>query len=293
MPLSNTSRSYGSVAKSFHWLTAFLILTVIPLGWIANEQAHAIEAGGATDAEVARAATLFSLHKTIGVAIFFVALARITWAMTQTRPGLLNGENRVEAYAAHTVHWLLYGSLVAVPLTGWVHHAATLGFAPIWWPFGQSLPFVPKSQTLAEVTAGLHWVLVMVLVATLGLHIAGALKHHVIDRDSTLRRMLPGRSEAPQPPTQSHGAKPVLTAVALWCAALGAGGAVGVYSSEPRDNAPPTLADVQSDWTVQEGTLAITVTQLGSPVEGRFSDWTAAIRFSEPQTPGPAGTVDV
>jgi len=50
---------------------------------------------------------------------------------------------------------------------------------------------------------------------------------------------------------------------------------------------------VQSDWQVQEGTLAITITQVGSPVAGSFADWTAAITFDEPSEPGPAGSVDV
>ncbi len=293
MPLSNTTRSYGSVAKTFHWLTALLILTVIPLGWIANKQAHAIEDGGATAAEVARAATLFSIHKTIGVTIFFVALARIIWALIQPLPGLLNAGNKAEAFAAHTVHWLLYGSLLAVPLSGWVHHAATSGFAPIWWPFGQSLPLVPKSEAWAEVTAGLHWVLIWVLVAALAFHVAGALKHHLIDRDATLRRMLPGQAQAPEPPRQRHGFAPFVAAIALWLAALGGGAISGAYSHSSENSPTAALAEVQSDWTVQEGMLGITVTQLGSPVEGRFADWTAAITFAEPEAPGRAGAVDV
>ncbi|MFC3614841.1 cytochrome b/b6 domain-containing protein [Lutimaribacter marinistellae] len=293
MALSNTTRSYGSVAKTFHWLTALLIFSVIPLGWVANELAHAIEAGGADATEVVRAATLFSLHKTIGVTIFFVALARILWALFQEKPGLLNADNRPEALAAETVHWLLYGSLVFVPLTGWVHHAATTGFAPIWWPFGQSLPFVPKSEALAEITAGLHWVLIWVLVGSLGLHIAGALKHHVVDRDSTLRRMLPGRSDAPQPPDSRHGVGPVFAALVVWGIALGAGSWIGAYSHETATGEQAALDQVESEWQVTEGTLGLTVTQLGSPVDGSFADWTAAITFAEPAEPGPAGNVNV
>ncbi|MBO9453103.1 cytochrome b/b6 domain-containing protein [Tropicibacter sp. R16_0] len=295
MSLSNSFQSYGGVAKTFHWLTALLILTALPLGLIADNLAEAVidPAIASTDADVARAALLFSLHKAVGVTVFFVALLRILWALTQPKPGLLNADHKLEALAAETVHWLLYGSLVFVPLTGWIHHAATTGFAPIWWPFGQNLPFVPKDAHVAELFAGLHYVLQWVLIGALVLHIAGAVKHHVIDRDMTLRRMLPGSSDLPQPPAQKHSLLPLLCALILWGGALLGGSMIGVYSHATDQAEVAELEAVQSDWQVTEGTLAITVQQFGSPVSGAFADWTAAITFDEPSAPGPAGSVDV
>ncbi len=296
MPSTNTFSSYGSVTKTFHWLTALLILTALPLGWFANDLAHAIYDPNipTSESDIARAATLFSLHKTIGVTVFLVALARILWALTQTKPGLLNADNKPEAFAAETVHWMLYASLVLVPLTGWIHHAATEGFAPIWWPFGQNLPFVSKSLYLSEVTANLHWLFIWVLAGSLALHIAGALKHHVVDKDSTLRRMLPGRADAPEPPTQHHSPVPAFAALAIWGAVLVGGWSIGVFEDHAKGAVDAAeLGDVQSDWNVEEGTLAITISQLGSPVTGSFNEWTAAIAFEEPAQPGPAGSVDV
>ncbi|MEM6656547.1 MAG: cytochrome b/b6 domain-containing protein [Pseudomonadota bacterium] len=296
MSSTNTFSSYGSVAKTFHWLTALLIFTALPLGWIANDLAYAIYDPNiaSTEADIATAARLFSLHKTVGVAVFFVALARILWAITQTKPGLLNADNKPEAFAAETVHWLLYASLVLVPLSGWVHHAAAEGFAPILWPFGQNLPFVPKSPELAEWTASLHWLFIWVLAGSLGLHVMGALKHHVVDKDSTLRRMLPGQSNAPRPPQQHHSALPVVAALMVWIAVLAGGLGLGVFSTHSAAGTDAAeLADVQSDWQVQDGTLALTITQLGSPVTGSFADWTAAITFDDIAEPGLAGSVDV
>ncbi len=296
MSPTNSFSNYGSVTKTFHWLTALLIFTALPLGWIANDLAHAIynPSVPTTEEDIARATRLFSLHKTVGVSVFFVSLARILWALTQTKPGLLNAENKPEAFAAETVHWLLYGSLVLVPLTGWLHHAATEGFAPILWPFGQNLPFIPKSAFVSEITAGLHWLFILVLAGSLVLHIAGALKHHVVDNDGTLRRMLPGRSDAPEPPAQHHSAVPAFAALAVWCAVLTGGWYIGVFadhSSASTDTAE--LTEVQSDWQVQDGSLSFTITQLGSPVSGNFADWTAAITFEEQAEPGLAGSVDV
>ncbi|WP_428515880.1 cytochrome b/b6 domain-containing protein [Roseovarius sp.] len=319
MPLANAHDRYGAVTKTFHWLTALLILSAIPLGLFANDLAHAVRNPdiATTDADVSRAAFLFSLHKTIGVTVFFVALLRILWAMGQAKPGLLNGDKPVEARAAETVHWLLYGSLVAVPLTGWIHHAATTGFAPIWWPFGQSLPFVPKDDSLAHTFASLHHILNWVLWISLAAHVAGALKHHVIDRDATLRRMLPGRTTAEPTVRQPGHVLPAVAALVIWAAALGMGSALGYFSHETEpaqsaeaDTAEPAAETVSAEtesadatapavtaenaWTVTDGTLGLTVVQMGSEVTGQFEDWTADIVYDETaDSEGRHGTVDV
>ncbi|PKQ12847.1 MAG: cytochrome [Alphaproteobacteria bacterium HGW-Alphaproteobacteria-1] len=292
MPLTNSATTYGAVTKIFHWLTALLILANLPLGWLAAEIAQEAQATG-SDALIARAALLFSIHKTTGVAVFFVALARILWALSQPKPGLLNGDRPLEAWAAETVHWLLYGSLVLVPLSGWVHHAATTGFAPIWWPFGQDLPFVPKSVWLADLTGTLHLVFVLTLAGALAAHVAGALKHHVLDGDATLRRMLPGVTPGQPTMRQPGHVAAVVTALALWGAVLA--GAAGLGWFETRAGASDErLAAVQSDWSVQEGSLQIRVRQMGSEVTGGFADWTAAITYAEtPDAEGRHGSVEV
>ena len=294
MALANTADRYGSLSKTFHWLTALLILTLFPLGLVANNMAYELKAMSApADDLVARTAWLFSLHKTLGVTVFFVALLRILWALNQPKPGLLHPDRKLESLAAETVHWLLYGSLVVVPLSGWIHHAAASGFAPIWWPFGQTLPLVPKSEAVAAAMGGAHWVLTKVLGVALLLHIAGALKHHVIDKDATLRRMWFGRTDVPQTDPDHKHAAPITVAIALWALALSGGAALGVYAPHGDGTAVAELEEVQSDWQVQDGTLAITVTQLGSEVEGQFADWTAGISFDETVENGTAGTVEV
>jgi len=121
---SNTQTTYGSVSKVFHWLTALLILTAFPLGILANG------APFATGEEIVQKAWLFSLHKAVGVTIFFTALARILWAISQKKPAGLHSDNKLETFAAEAVHWRLYISMLMVPLSGWLHHAASVGFAP-------------------------------------------------------------------------------------------------------------------------------------------------------------------
>ncbi|MFA8442828.1 cytochrome b/b6 domain-containing protein [Yoonia sp.] len=276
--MSGTSAvTYGTVTKTFHWLTALLILTIIPLGAIANRLPYE------TNEQLALKAQLFSFHKTLGIIVFAVALARIIWAATQTKPASLHPDRKVETMLADLVHWLLYISLVAVPLTGWIHHAATEGFAPVLLPISQDLPFVPNDESIAKLFAGLHWVWSKIMVGSLLLHIAGALKHQFIDKDATMRRMWFGQSNAVSTGAH-HGtlAAPV-AAVLIYIAATAAGAAAGLYTVKS-DIVQADLADVSSEWTVTEGEIALTITQFGSPVAGAFNDWTAAITFDENAT---------
>ena len=281
--MADAPSRYGTVTKLFHWTTAALILAIIPLGLVASDWPSD------TDAALSFKATLFSWHKTLGVTVFFVALLRILWALGHRKPGPLHPERKGETLLAEVVHWTLYGSLVLAPLTGWIDHAATTGFAPIWWPFGQSLPFVPKDPGVAHLFGGMHWVLTKILAVSVVLHVAGALKHHFVDRDATLRRMWFGRSAVPQ--TVWH--RTPLIAPLLAFGLLGTGAVAGLALGQQAAPAQAAaLEEVASDWTVQDGTLAITVIQMGSEVAGEFSDWTAAIAF-DPQATGEAGSVEV
>ena len=73
------------------------------------------------------------------------------------------------------------GIMLAVPLSGWVHHAAVEGFAPILWPFGQNLPFVAKSETVATIATTLHWLFSKLLIASVAL-LAFAMKTEPLSR---------------------------------------------------------------------------------------------------------------
>lgn len=303
MPRQNTPATFGSVTRSFHWLTALLILTAIPLGIIANDMSYD------TSAALAQKAQLFSLHKTVGIAAFATATLRILWALTQTHPAPLHPEKRAETMLATLIHWVLYISMLAVPLSGWVHHAATAGFAPILWPpgmgLGQDLPLVPKSASLAALAGSLHWVFTKLLIASILLHIAGALKHHIIDKDATLRRMISGAQAPANAAAAKFHALPFVAALVIY--AVGAGVAVTLTQPEtpptptqttslPQISTPPTLAgqpQTGGNWQVQSGSLALTVRQLGSDVTGQFAIWQADIHFDENAPSDAKGTVNV
>ena len=273
MPVANTPTRFGAVARGLHWLTALLILTAIPLGLYANDLPYD------TSAALAAKAQVFSLHKTLGVATVFVALVRILWALRQPRPVPLHPERRLETAVADLVHWLLYISLLAVPLSGWIQHAATTGFAPILWPLGQDLPLVPKSPTVEHIASTLHWLFGRLLIAAILLHVAGALKHHLIDRDATLRRMIAGRDAPDIPQAARHGPGPVLAALAIYAA--GAGLAVALTRAAPTPTETAAAAATTGNWQVTEGTLSFAIRQMGGAVKGSFASWSAAITFDD------------
>lgn len=259
----NTETSYGSIARTLHWLTALVILANIVLGLVAVRLPME-----ALDAKV----QAFSMHKTLGIAAFAIGIVRILWALSQPKPVPVHAGRPFETRLAEIMHWVLYAALVLVPLTGWIEHAATDGFAPILWPLGQDLPLVPKSPLVASVMASVHHAFAWVLIGAVVLHVAGALKHAVIDRDGVLARMLLGR---PAGRGRNHGQlAPALVAVAVFVAGTGF-----AIATRPADEAQPMLAEAVSEWRVTEGELGFSVMQMGSEVQGGFSDWTAAIRF--------------
>lgn len=285
--ISNTAQSYGLPARALHWLTALLILSAIGLGLygegLPRDAAHADTLK-----------TLYSLHKTIGVAAFFTALARILWALIQPKPAPLHPERRAETFAAEAVHWALYGAMLVMPLSGWISHAAASGFAPILWPFGQSLPFVPTSEPLAQATEIVHKLSANVLYAAIALHVVGALKHAFLDRDATLARMTHGaRAGAAGAP--HGGAAPAALAGLIWLAVIGAGITLpGRLAPEaPRQASPETAAVAGAQaWAATEGTLTFTVAQMGAPVTGALPAWSAAIDY-DPETGAGTTTVEI
>ena len=268
----NTNQYYGTITKTFHWLTALLIIAVIATGVSAHDMSIS------DPVSLEWKVRLYSIHKTIGLTIFCTALLRILWALSQPKPAMIGDAPKSQTFLAEVVHYALYISLVLVPLTGWMTHAATEGFAPIKWPFGQDLPFIPNDPELAEHLATAHKFFERVMVASLLLHIAGAVKHHVIDKDATLRRMWFGKTNLSDALFSGHarGAAPALAALVIF-AAVGTAAALQPVGKGSID--APALEEVSSDWRVLEGEIEITVVQFGTEVSGSFADWTAAISF--------------
>lgn len=273
--IANTATRYGLVARLFHWTIAVLVLVDIALGLTGK---FTPQSGDTVDF----LQLLYSSHKTIGITVLFLAVLRVIWAISQPRPVPIHPERRFETFAAETVHWVLYAAIFVLPLSGWVMHSAEVGFAPIWWPFGQNLPFIPKSEGIVVTAATVHWISGIVLAATIAAHISGALKHAVLDRDGTLARMWNGL-EVGNGATKHVTVNPSLfAAFAVWVFAIG--GALTVFAPTHHDVVTPQLPTQKTaGWAVQNGNLSIAITQIGAKVTGDFARWQSTIEY-DPET---------
>jgi cytochrome b561 len=100
--------------------------------------------------------------------------------------------SKVVKLAAHAGHWALYALMVVIPLTGWLMSSAK-GFQTVWLGVLPLPDLLAKDKALGEQLAQLHWALNVGLLLLIAGHAGAALWHHLVQKDNTLRRMLPAR----------------------------------------------------------------------------------------------------
>ncbi len=180
--MSVPSKRYTGLAIGLHWWIALLIFIAFPLGIYMHDLPFS-----------PTKLKLFSWHKWIGVTAFLFIIIRIVWRMRHTPPYLPESVASWQKLVTHIAHNLLYILMVAIPLSGWLMSSAK-GFPTVW--FGVlSLPdLVEKNKELGALLTNIHRILNFTLFALVTLHILAALKHHFIDKDMILSRMLPTRT---------------------------------------------------------------------------------------------------
>lgn len=179
--LRNTTESYGLVSRALHWLLAALLLASLVVGWVMTGLPLS-----------PRRLVLYNAHKWAGVVILALTLLRLAWRLTHPPPPALAMPAWQHAAAAAS-HALLYALCVAVPLLGWAYSSAA-GFPVVLFGVLPLPDFVAADRTLAESIKPWHGRLAHALAALALLHAAAAIKHHVVDRDGLLNRMLPARA---------------------------------------------------------------------------------------------------
>lgn len=179
MQIKNDLRRYGALAQLFHWVIVALIVTQFVLA----NRADALPLG---PAKISTLAT----HKSVGMTIFALAVLRLIWRLINPVPAMPASTPRWQQWGAHLSHWALYALILVTPLMGWFMSSAR-NF-PVSW-FGMiTLPdLVSPSSEAYEFFHSAHEILATSLFFIAILHVLAALKHHFIDRDNVLRRMLP------------------------------------------------------------------------------------------------------
>lgn len=177
---------YTAVAMLLHWLLALVILGMFAMGLYMSDLPFS-----------PLRLKLYNWHKWAGVTFLALTVLRLVWRVTHRPPPLPRTIEQAmpgwQMRAYHATHHLLYVLFFAVPLIGWAYSSAA-GFPIVWFGVLPLPDFVPASKELAEMIKPLHGLSAFALVGLAGLHVAAALKHHWIDRDGLLSRMLPGRS---------------------------------------------------------------------------------------------------
>ena len=164
-----------------HWSMAVLVLVQGCLGWV-------VESMDRSPLKV----DLMTAHKSLGMTLLMLALFRLAWHLLDPRPLPVRSLDPWQDRAARWTHRALYLMLIVVPLSGWLAASAAVYPWKLWWLIDWPRLIEPN-HTVREWASLAHEWLVWLLLALLLLHVLAAMKHHLVDRDETLRRMWSGR----------------------------------------------------------------------------------------------------
>ena len=137
---------------------------------------------------------LYSIHKSTGVTILMLMLIRAIWRWINPIPALPDTLMSWQRKTARWSHSLLYALIIIMLLSGMVMSTATGHTIPFWGLFKFYMPWAPKNKTLASITSTTHLTLAWMIATLVVLHVAAAFKHHHIDKNDVLSRMLPGKT---------------------------------------------------------------------------------------------------
>lgn len=185
------TKRYTSVAIALHWIIAIMMVLLVFVGWRAGDMAEALRAGS-TEFTIDDVRFVFNMHKTFGILVLALSLFRLAWRFMNPAPPLPETMKGWEKFAARFTHIGFYVLMIGMPILGWLtassSQAPSFFFNNPAWPIPD---IAPNDRTLHEVTGFLHgrggWAIIILLV----LHAGAAIKHHIVDKDGVLARMIP------------------------------------------------------------------------------------------------------
>ena len=263
---------YSALAKWLHWLVAALIL----VQYLLIELAHIAENAN----QIVKQLGIIANHKSIGITILLIAIVRLAYRLRHKAPELPSTMPGWQITASNISHVLLYGFLFALPLTGWLMSSAT-AYSVSWFNLVSLPDLIGADKENAELLKIIHARLSDALAILAGLHVAAAIKHHIIDKDTVLTRMLSKSS--------------VAVAVLLVIASLALFG--GFKTTAPKneatnqtvDSAPANtnqqelLASSLPVWQIDYASSQIQFTgeQAGASFTGQWQQWQGKLQFDE------------
>lgn len=181
MAARDTKTAYGLVSIANHWILAVAIIAMITVGLIVDGMDRSPERS-----------QLLALHKATGVFVLALALWRVVWRLAQGFPGSVGHHSQFERVSAHISHWLLLALILIMPLSGLLWSLFNGRAVPVYGFF--EIPAFARQEAIADLFETIHRLASKALIGVIGVHVLAAFKHHFIDRDATLKRMLGLRS---------------------------------------------------------------------------------------------------
>lgn len=196
-PSPAPSKRYTTVAIALHWVIAVMLVSMVFFGWWMEELRELAQAGEMSFGAVQAA---YNWHKTAGITILILSLARLAWRLTHPVPPLPAGTPGWQAFAARFTHIAFYAVMIGAPIGGYVTASSYGDLFPILLFNEIALPKLPVPQTedFQAFSGSMHGAGGWVILVLLAVHAGAALKHHVLDRDGVLQRMIPGLNVPPQ-----------------------------------------------------------------------------------------------
>lgn len=180
---------WSPASQVLHWTIAVLVIAIAIIGlWMVELP------------NTPRKVEVYSLHKSLGLAVLAMAVLRVLWRLRARRPGPVPGTPRWQERIAMLTHGALYVLLFAMPLTGWLFNSAA-GYPLQWFGWFNLPALVEEDRGLRELSGTLHEVGFWLLLALVIIHAGAAFYHHIFLHDTTLTRMLPRRH--PKDPTNA------------------------------------------------------------------------------------------
>jgi cytochrome b561 len=174
-------KTYGGVAKAFHWLIVVLLVAQFIVAWTMPE----IHRGTKPD-------TLILLHLSLGGLILLSAILRLAWRISHPVEALVDPAHPWEARVAQATHVLLYLLLLVMPVLGWAN-ASARGWSVDLFGVVTLPELLPEGDAFGRQLGDVHVLAAYALLALVGLHAAAALFHHFVRKDQVLSRMLFGQ----------------------------------------------------------------------------------------------------
>jgi cytochrome b561 len=175
-----TIPAYTITARILHWVTASLVLFMLPLGLvIANDW------GGPLQDQ------LYDLHRSIGALIIPIILVRLAYRFAHPPAPLPDDIPAIQQLAANATHWALYALLIVQPFVGWIGTSAYRAPIVVFGLF-ELPPIWPEDRAFSDRVLFLHSLIGLAIAGLLAAHIGAALQHHFVRKDRILWRMITG-----------------------------------------------------------------------------------------------------